>query len=616
MSVFKIALRSIQHRGFGSWLTIVSMALGVMMVVAVLSIHGLVSQSFKNNNSFGYNVLVGARGGGLQLTMNTVYYLSSPVENVPYEYYLAFVDRETRQRELRNSFAWQGMQHEVHSRQLTTAAAPGGGGLAAFVTSRLAEFSFESQQAAAMGTDLSGLYHRYTDVAVPLCMGDYYVNEKTGAAFRCVGTKPNFFSDLVLDVDSEEKFHFSQGRCFQEHSPEHGFYECVIGAMVAKRCGLQLGETIKPTHGDPNSANAHIHDTPFTIVGIVDATGTPNDRVVFLNIEGFYLMAGHTKPIDEERVLKTADEEVTVGDADDAPAGIEVDLFADEEDESKIETKDSETKDSETKDSETKDSKTGQGSAADETKSGGAVADKLSTSPLEILTPLPIEQREVTSILVRTSKNDEYGVLSIFLPAQINEGDLETTLDWSTYRPERAQKAAQAVNPVEQVTSLFQLFVDPVRWLLLALTCMICVVSALSILVGIYNSMNQRQHEIAVMRALGASRAKVMMIMLSEAILLALAGGLLGWFSGHVLNAGLSPWVESQTGVPISFFDFAPGIPLGYFPGAASLPADWLNLAISPELMLIPALMLLAVLVGIYPAISAYRTDVSQSLGK
>ena len=55
------------------------------MVVAVLSIHGVVSQSFKNNNSFGYNILVGARGGGLQLTLNTVYYLSSPVENIPYE---------------------------------------------------------------------------------------------------------------------------------------------------------------------------------------------------------------------------------------------------------------------------------------------------------------------------------------------------------------------------------------------------------------------------------------------------------------------------------------------------------------------------------------------------
>ena len=230
--------------------------------------------------------------------------------------------------------------------------------------------------------------------------------------------------------------------------------------------------------------------------------------------------------------------------------------------------------------------------------------------------PLPIEQREVTSILVRTSKKDPYGILGIFLPEQINVGDLETTLDWTPFRPERSQKAAQAVSPVMQVAALFQIFVDPIRWLLLALTCMICLVSALSILVGIYNSMSQRQHEIAVMRALGASRTKVMMIMLSEAVLLAFVGGILGWVAGHVLNAVLGPFVESRTGVAISFFDFAPPIPLAYFPGAQYLPGNLAEVGVSPEFLIIPALMLLAVLVGIYPAISAYRTDVSRSLGK
>ena len=105
MSVFKIAWRSIQHRGFGSLLTIVSMGLGVMLIVSVLTIHGVISQSFKNNSSFGYDVIVGARGGSTQLTMNTVYYLSRPVDNVPYEYYLAFCGKEQRERELKNSMA-------------------------------------------------------------------------------------------------------------------------------------------------------------------------------------------------------------------------------------------------------------------------------------------------------------------------------------------------------------------------------------------------------------------------------------------------------------------------------------------------------------------------------
>ena len=126
MNVFKIAWRSIQHRGFGSLLTIISMALGVMMVVAVLSIHGLVSQSFKSNNSFGYNIIVGARGGGLQLTLNTVYYLGQPVENVPYEYYLAFCDASTREKELKNSVAYVAKQHIVETNELSSAMSPGG----------------------------------------------------------------------------------------------------------------------------------------------------------------------------------------------------------------------------------------------------------------------------------------------------------------------------------------------------------------------------------------------------------------------------------------------------------------------------------------------------------
>ena len=63
MSKWKIAWRSIQQRGLASTLTALSMALGVMLVVAVISIHGLVEQSFRNNSSLGYNMIVGATKG-------------------------------------------------------------------------------------------------------------------------------------------------------------------------------------------------------------------------------------------------------------------------------------------------------------------------------------------------------------------------------------------------------------------------------------------------------------------------------------------------------------------------------------------------------------------------
>ena len=199
----------------------------------------------------------------------------------------------------------------------------------------------------------------------------------------------------------------------------------------------------------------------------------------------------------------------------------------------------------------------------------------------------------------------------------INSGEMEKTLQWSQFRPRDSQKSAQAVNPLQEITKLFTFILNPIRWLLLILTLMICIVSGISILVGIYNSMSQRKHEIAVMRALGANRTKVSVIILLEAILLALAGGLLGWVGGHTLNVVASSYFEAQTGVPIGFFDFAPAVPLGSLLGGGfGLPESIMNLTISPEFLVIPGLVILAIAVGVYPAITAYRTDVSKSLGK
>ena len=83
MSSWKIAWRSIRQRALASSLTGISMALGVMLVVAVLVIHGVINQSFLNNSSLGYNLVVGAKGGRLDLVLNSVYYLASRLRISP-----------------------------------------------------------------------------------------------------------------------------------------------------------------------------------------------------------------------------------------------------------------------------------------------------------------------------------------------------------------------------------------------------------------------------------------------------------------------------------------------------------------------------------------------------
>lgn len=201
---------------------------------------------------------------------------------------------------------------------------------------------------------------------------------------------------------------------------------------------------------------------------------------------------------------------------------------------------------------------------------------------------LPLEQREVTAILVRTATPTATRILE----NQINEGPV-----------------GQAVLPVREIFNLLEFIVRPIQLLLLILTALICLVSGVSILVSIYNSMSDRRHDIAVMRALGASRATVMSVVLLESILIALGGGAIGWLGAHAVIGLAGPRIEARTGVPIAFWDLAPPIPDFELWGFAPI-MRWL----SPEILMIPALIVLAVLVGLLPAVAAYRTDVAKSL--
>ena len=392
MSIFKIAWRSIQHRGLGSLLTILSMALGVMLVVSVLSIHGLISESFRSNSSFGYNILVGARGGSLQLTMNTVYYLSQPVENVPYEFYLAFSDQAERERAMKNSFAYKAAQNELDALQFCSAHLPGASNLAAQIALSTTEQNLWANYLQQSEIDVDGKYKKYTDVAIPLCLGDSYEIDGSDTFFRCVGTTPDFFTKLVLDIDTEEKFKFADGRPFENQSEENSYFECVIGALVAKKSGLKVGEILYPTHGDPNDTGAKIHAQGFRVVGILEGTRTPHDRAVFLNMEGFFLMEDHSKPVGDDSntdVQYDAEEVVEQDDNEDAEFMDEaLDVAANpapDLTESKTQL------------------------AADIAAEKPPVDDDslIKNNGIDKSSPLPIEQREVTSILVRTAESED-----------------------------------------------------------------------------------------------------------------------------------------------------------------------------------------------------------------
>jgi putative ABC transport system permease protein len=457
MNLFAIALRNLRFRPLASLLTALSMALGVALVVLVLTISGVIEKSLERTSNVGYNLIIGAKGSPLQLVFNTVFFLSKPVENIPYSYYMEYLPGDQRQKE--------------RDRIGGVLKDPDRNGLYSFL--------------------MKGGF------AIPLCMGDYVDR------FRCVATTPDYFEKLQHGDANDLPYTFSAGRNFQDFSEEHGFFEAVVGAEVAESLKLKLGDEIFASHG---AESGDTHGQGFAVVGVLDRTGTPNDRGAFVNIEGFYLLEGHVAPDRDEE------------------SGLE--------------------------------------------KAGTATAPERSSQLSQVR--LPIEKREVTAILLKPS-----GLAAIGLEKQVNK-----------------TKFAQAVSPIGQIEGLLGLFVRPLRWALLALTSLVCIVSAVSILVSIYNSMNERKKDIAVMRALGASRDHITAIILIESLMLALVGGAVGWLAGHALGPLSNPWTVPATGVKI----------------------DGLSFHSSLEIWIIPGLVLIGTLAGVIPAIAAYRTPVAKSL--
>jgi putative ABC transport system permease protein len=427
----------------------------------------------------------------------------------------------------------------------------------------------------------AGRFAKYVDVAVPVCLGDSF--EK----FRVVGTTPAMFEAWA----PYQVYEFADGRNFKQEN----FFEGVIGSVVAHDTKLKVGDTFQPTHGIENTEGAHKHDA-FKIVGVLKPTGTPNDRALFINMEGFYLLRGHASeeaPGEANGHESTAHESTGhEAETDDHAAEHHGEHAADEhhaddaddEHHSEHAAEDHETEhDADDEHEHADDEHPDDEHAHDEHAEHEHEADEHAHDEhgdhehgaddhdhAHSHTALPESQREVTAILVR-SKN---AFVIERLRRMINKGN-----------------EAQAVMPAYEVTVLMETFIDPMRMLLLVLAVLIVVVAGIGIMVAIYSSMSDRRRDIAIMRSLGARRSTVLAVILLESILLSVGGGLLGWLLGHSLIALAGPWVLAETG-------FALGSAL----------FTW------QEMVLLPGLVVLASLVGFLPALAAYRTDVAKAL--
>jgi putative ABC transport system permease protein len=113
------------------------------------------------------------------------------------------------------------------------------------------------------------MQHPYVKKAIPLAYGDNYVG------FKIVGTTPDYIEKYQAKI--------AEGKVF-----EHNF-EVVVGAEVAEKLNLKLGDTFKGTHGSAAEGEVHDHGE-YIVVGIASKTGKVIDNLILSNIPTVWQM--------------------------------------------------------------------------------------------------------------------------------------------------------------------------------------------------------------------------------------------------------------------------------------------------------------------------------------
>lgn len=163
-----------------------------------------------------------------------------------------------------------------------------------------------------------------------------------------------------------------------------------------------------------------------------------------------------------------------------------------------------------------------------------------------------------------------------------------------------AKPGAQGAWPQEVIPRFLQQIGNAAD-VLVVIAWLVLLVAAVLITVSIYNTMNERRREIAIMRSLGARRHQILGIIVGEAALLSFLGAVLGVAVCHALALALRGTVEDMTGVYLDWtaFKFVP----------------W-PVSDGRELYLVLGVTALGAVAGLLPAVKGSLTQVADNLAQ
>ena len=366
--------------------------------------------------------------------------------------------------------------------------------------------------------------------AIPTAIGDSF------RAFPVVATTPEFFSSFKPAPG--EAWAFASGKAFG------GDFEVVLGSAVARRTGLKIGNTLYLTHGwskasqglrtdgDVDNATHHVgtHDEHADH----EAHGEHEEHADSEGGEG----PGGTH-IHREFGFKV------VGVLAPTLTSHDRALFCSLQSSWIMHAQDR--------------------------REAQAKGEVERTTPEQLIA----EDKKITAALLRLLSREENSA-----PANLPQ----------VFDQLRRDGTLTVANPSQEIGNLFSI-IDQVNRVFLAIAVVVLVSSGISIMLALYNSMEQRRRQIAVLRVLGASQGRIFNLTLVECAIIGLAGAIVGVVLAFV-GASLASGVVRQRFGLIIEPDIGPTI----------------------IIVLLAATTVLACVSGLVPAIMAYQTSVARNL--
>lgn len=185
---------------------------------------------------------------------------------------------------------------------------------------------------------------------------------------------------------------------------------------------------------------------------------------------------------------------------------------------------------------------------------------------------------------------DEKPLTGLYINLRTRPGSTTPPTLAALFNELRADTSITVAQPADQVRKLFEV-VSGIDRIIFALAAAVLFSSAITIMLVLYQAMELRRRQVAILRVLGASRGRVFMLVLTEAAVIGVAASVLGVFLAYIGAHAVAYAVFHTLGLTIT-------------------PS------LDPRLVasIVSGAIALACLAGIVPAAVAYRTDVLRNL--